>query len=63
MCMFAEDWEVVEANAWRVEATLLQQTSVVYTGQVLPFWVNEVRKLVTCHTHTHTQPKGLSSSC
>ena len=33
----------MEANAWRVEATLLQQACVVFTGQVLPFWVDEVR--------------------
>jgi hypothetical protein len=43
-----EDWEAVSAHAAVVQERLLQQMSVVASGQVFPFWITRVSGCGSC---------------
>lgn len=50
----ADDWEILEQNAGRVEAVLLDQVRVVWPGQVLPLWIQ--KQLVVYMKITSLEP-------
>ncbi|KAK3583344.1 hypothetical protein CHS0354_038957 [Potamilus streckersoni] len=37
-----DDWEILERHALHIEAHLMNQVRVVWTGQVLPVWVDSI---------------------
>lgn len=34
------DWEMLEMTSNRIQSTILDQTTVIYEGQLLPIWIN-----------------------